>query len=51
MQDQVILMTESALPTNGLGNATQANVQSTHPASDYPLCMMWATYATLATKY
>ena len=38
--DQIIPMTESALPTNSLGNATQDNVQSTHPASDYPLCMM-----------
>ena len=28
-----IPMTESTLPTNGLGNATQDKVQSTHPAS------------------
>ena len=37
---QVAAETEFALPTNGLGNATQDNVQSTHPASDYPLFMM-----------
>ena len=36
---QVAAETE-ARPTNGLGNATQDNVQSTHPASDYSLCMM-----------
>ena len=37
---QVAAETESALPTSGLGNATQDNVQSTHPASHYPLYMM-----------
>ena len=39
---QVAAETDTALPTNGLGNATtrQDNMQSTHPASDYPLSMM-----------